>query len=60
MIRIHSISLTGNPPGRRGAIVYGRGLFTIGQQDFNEAFATLVAVESMCREIYFERVQAMT
>jgi ribulose-5-phosphate 4-epimerase/fuculose-1-phosphate aldolase len=43
----------------RGAIVYGHGLFTTGRDDFNEAFATLVAVESMCREKYFEKVRAL-
>ena len=42
---------------RRGAIVYGHGLFTTGRNDFNEAFSTLVAVESMCREKYFESVR---
>ena len=43
----------------RGAIVYGHGLFTTGREDFNEAFGTLVAVESMCREKYFEKVRAL-
>jgi ribulose-5-phosphate 4-epimerase/fuculose-1-phosphate aldolase len=43
----------------RGAIVYGHGLFTTGRSDFNEAFGTLVAVESMCRQKYFEKVRAL-
>jgi len=43
----------------RGAIVYGHGLFTTGRDDFNEAFSTLVAVESMCREKYFEKVRML-
>ena len=42
--------------GRRGVIVYGHGLFTVARTDFNDAFAELLAVERMCREIYFRRV----
>jgi len=42
--------------GRRGVIVYGHGLFTVGRDDFNEAFTNLLAVERMCREEYFRRV----
>ena len=42
--------------GRRGVIVYGHGLFTTGERDFNEAFASLLAVERMCRDEYFARV----
>ena len=42
--------------GRRGAIVYGHGAFTIGTDDFNEAFESLVAIETMCREEYFRRL----
>ncbi len=38
--------------GRRGAIVYGHGLFTTGREDFNEAFASLQDVERLCRELY--------
>ncbi len=41
---------------RRGVIVYGHGLFTTGQNDFNEAFRSLVEVEKMCRRKYFETV----
>jgi len=33
--------------GRRGVIVYGHGLFTVGRDDFNEAFTNLLAVERM-------------
>ena len=43
--------------GRRGVIVYGHGLFTTGEQDFNEAFASLLAIERMCREEYFARAE---
>ncbi len=40
--------------GRRGAIVYGHGLFTAGREDFNEAFASLLDVERLCRERYLD------
>ena len=40
-------------PGR--AIVYGHGVFTLGRDDFAEAFQTLVDVENWCREEYFRR-----
>jgi len=43
----------------RGAIVYGHGLFTTGRDDFNEPFGTLVAVETMCREKYFEKIRRL-
>ncbi len=43
----------------RGAIVYGHGLFTTGRDDFNEAFQTLVAVEAMCLENYFDKVRVL-
>lgn len=42
--------------GRRGAIVHGHGLFAVGRDDFNEAFATMLGVEKLCREEYFEQV----
>lgn len=42
--------------GRRGAIVYGHGLFATGREDFRQAFATLLEVERFCREEYFRRV----
>ncbi len=40
-------------PGR--AIVYGHGVFTLGRNDFEEAFQALVDVENWCREEYFRR-----
>lgn len=40
-------------PGR--AIVYGHGVFSIGRNDFREAFRSLVEVENWCREEYFQR-----
>lgn len=42
-----------NGPGR--AIVYGHGVFSIGRNDFEEAFRALVEVENWCREEYFRR-----
>ncbi len=38
--------------GRRGAIVWGHGLFTTGRDDFREAFRSLVEIELMCLEEY--------
>lgn len=37
------------------AIVYGHGVFSIGMNDFREAFQALVDVENWCREEYFRR-----
>ncbi|MBT4815094.1 MAG: rRNA adenine dimethylase, partial [Lentisphaerae bacterium] len=42
--------------GNRGVIVYGHGLFTTGQDDFNEAFSSLLSIERLCRQRYFELV----
>jgi len=42
--------------GKRGAIVYGHGLFAVGHDDFNEAFANLLDIEKTCRDKYFRRV----
>lgn len=49
-------ALIGTKGGRRGAIVYGHGLFTLGAVDFRNAFATLMDVEHFCRAEYFRRV----
>lgn len=38
--------------GRRGAIVYGHGLFTTGAVDFTDAFSGLIDIERMCLEEY--------
>ncbi len=38
--------------GREGVIVYGHGVFTTGKKDFNEAFARLLHIETMCRREY--------
>ncbi|MBU1121766.1 MAG: class II aldolase/adducin family protein [Candidatus Omnitrophota bacterium] len=42
---------------KRGAIVYGHGLFTVGQSDFKDAFRNLVDIERMCFKIYLDRVK---
>lgn len=42
--------------GRRGAIVYGHGIFTVGKEDFNEAFENLLSIEKMCKELYFQKI----
>ncbi len=33
---------------RRGAIVYGHGLFTVGKKDYKDAFKNLLDIEKMC------------
>jgi ribulose-5-phosphate 4-epimerase/fuculose-1-phosphate aldolase len=40
-------------------IVYGHGVFTLGKNDFSQAFKTLVAVEKDARITYFERVKQL-
>lgn len=42
---------------RRGAIVWGHGLFTVAKNDFNDAFKNLLEIENMCRGRYFELVR---
>lgn len=43
--------------GKRGVIVYGHGLFTVGKKDFNEAFFNLLQIEKECQKEYFERIK---
>ncbi len=38
--------------GNRGVIVYGHGLFTVGRNDFTDAFNNLVDIELMCVDHY--------
>ncbi len=40
-------------------IVYGHGLFTIGRDDFSQAFATLLEVETHCRTTYLNKVRQL-
>ncbi len=40
----------------RKAVVYGHGVFTVGQTGFADAFRTMVAMENWCREEYFRRL----
>jgi ribulose-5-phosphate 4-epimerase/fuculose-1-phosphate aldolase len=42
--------------GRRGAIVYGHGLFTLADRDFNIAFRNMIEIERMCRERFFSAI----
>ncbi|MBU4132199.1 MAG: class II aldolase/adducin family protein [Proteobacteria bacterium] len=41
------------------AIVYGHGVFTLGMNDFSQAFATLLEVESTCRNAYWDKVRRL-
>ncbi|MDM8536980.1 class II aldolase/adducin family protein [Desulfobacterales bacterium HSG17] len=41
------------------AIVYGHGLFTIGKNNFSEAFNTMTKVENYCRNNYFETINSL-
>lgn len=38
------------------AIVYGHGVFSIGKNDFAEAFHGMIDIENWCREEYFRRL----
>ncbi len=40
--------------GRRGVIVFGHGVFTLGKNDFNDAFSDMIQIEKMCFEKYTE------
>lgn len=40
--------------GRRGVIVCGHGVFTMGADDFGPALAELCAIETLCRTRYFQ------
>ena len=42
---------------RRGVIVWGHGLFTVSEDDFNGAFRNLLSIERMCREEYFRLLE---
>jgi ribulose-5-phosphate 4-epimerase/fuculose-1-phosphate aldolase len=40
--------------GRRGAIVYGHGVFTVGKKDFRDPFTNLLEIEKLCRDAYLK------
>lgn len=42
----------------RGAIVYGHGLFTSGNEDFTDAFSSLIDIEKTCYSRYIEAVSS--
>lgn len=46
--------------GSGAAIVHGHGLFASGRDDFNQSFKRLLEIENRCREVYFERIEALT
>ncbi len=39
-----------------GVIVYGHGLFTTAEDDFNIAFKNLMEIENACKKEYFQRI----
>jgi len=41
---------------RTGVIVYGHGVFTVDDTDFNRALHKLIDIESQCRIEYFRRI----
>ncbi|MBU8849684.1 MAG: class II aldolase/adducin family protein, partial [Desulfobacterales bacterium] len=41
------------------AIVYGHGLFTIGKNNFSQAFCTMLEVEDFCRNSYIKKVRLL-
>ncbi len=41
--------------GKRGAIVYGHGLFTTGKSDFIEPFTNMEAIEEACKKEFLAR-----
>jgi ribulose-5-phosphate 4-epimerase/fuculose-1-phosphate aldolase len=43
----------------RGAIVYGHGVFTSGNDDFRAAFDQLADIEDRCRDAYFRTVNEL-
>lgn len=45
--------------GRRGAIVYGHGLFTTGERDFTDAFQSMVDIELMCVKEYRKIIETL-
>lgn len=40
--------------GRRGAIVYGHGVFTVDKKDFRDSFSNLSDIEKLCRDAYLK------
>jgi ribulose-5-phosphate 4-epimerase/fuculose-1-phosphate aldolase len=43
--------------GKPGVIVYGHGVFTIDDTDFNQALHKLIDIEMQCRIEYFKRMK---
>ncbi len=45
---------------KKAAIVYGHGVFTAAETDFNDALARMAGVEQRCRAAYFEALNALS
>ena len=45
--------------GKPGVIVYGHGLFTTGNTDFNTPFQQLIRIENECRREYVNRIDLL-
>ncbi|WP_298272482.1 class II aldolase/adducin family protein [Geobacter sp.] len=43
--------------GPRKAVVYGHGVFTVGERGFGDAFRSMVEVENWCRDAYFRALE---
>ncbi len=41
---------------RRGVIVFGHGVFTVGKVNFVDAFDALMDIENMCKDAYWELI----
>ena len=46
--------------GRKGAIVYGHGLFTCGTQDFDIPFRNMIDIELQCLDAFHRRLGTST
>jgi ribulose-5-phosphate 4-epimerase/fuculose-1-phosphate aldolase len=44
--------------GRRGVIVFGHGVFTVGQEGYVDAFGSLMDIERMCKAAYWDLISA--
>ena len=42
---------------KRGVIVYGHGLFTVGKKDFSDAFQNLLDIEATCFSEYVTKIE---
>jgi ribulose-5-phosphate 4-epimerase/fuculose-1-phosphate aldolase len=54
---VHTLPKAFHDSGSKSVIVYGHGVFTVGEVDFISAFQRLALTETMCREKYLEWIQ---